>query len=42
MDDSVMMSAPCGTLGTLYLVRRKAGGDLQSFPIDAQKVSIGR
>ena len=29
-------------MGTLYLVGRKTGVELQSFPIDAERVTIGR
>ena len=31
-----------GTLGTLFLVGRKTQVDLQSFPIDSERVTIGR
>lgn len=31
-----------GVLGTLWLVAKKTGGDMQSFPIDADRVTIGR
>ncbi|RXK37645.1 hypothetical protein M231_05057 [Tremella mesenterica] len=41
-DDSIMLPQPIGTLGTLFLVKRKAGVDLQSFPIDSEQVTIGR
>lgn len=31
-----------GVLGTLWLVAKKTGLDMQSFPIDAERVTIGR
>jgi len=31
-----------GVLGTLWLVAKNTGLDMQSFPIDADKVTIGR
>jgi hypothetical protein len=31
-----------GALGALFLVGRKTGVDVQSFPIDAARVTIGR
>ena len=31
-----------GVLGTLWLVAKKTGLDMQSFPIDADTVTIGR
>jgi hypothetical protein len=31
-----------GVLGTLWLVAKKTGVDMQSFPIDADRVTIGR
>lgn len=31
-----------GTLGTLFLLNRKTQQDLQSFPIDGDRVTIGR
>lgn len=38
-----MMEAPAhGVLGTLWLVAKKTGVDMQSFPIDADRVTIGR
>jgi hypothetical protein len=33
---------PQGVLGTLWLVAKKTGADMQSFPIDADRVTIGR
>ena len=31
-----------GTLGTLFLVNRKTKVDMQSFPMDGDRVTIGR
>ena len=31
-----------GVLGTVWLVAKKTGEDLQRFPIDADRVTIGR
>lgn len=31
-----------GVLGTLWLVGKKTGLDMQSFPIDADRVTFGR
>ena len=42
-EESPIPTAPTmGTLGTLFLVGRKTGVDMQSFPIDADRVTIGR
>jgi hypothetical protein len=38
-----MVEGPAhGVLGTLWLVGKKSGVDLQSFPIDAEILTIGR
>jgi hypothetical protein len=31
-----------GTMGTLFLVAKKQAGDMQAFPIDSERVTIGR
>lgn len=42
-DGTPMKEAkPQGVLGTLWLVAKKTGADMQSFPIDADRVTIGR
>jgi hypothetical protein len=43
-EDQTPMPQPKlqGVLGTLWLVAKKTEEDLQSFPIDADRVTIGR
>lgn len=42
-ERSIVVEPPSyGVLGTLWLVGRKTGLDMQSFPIDAERVTIGR
>ncbi len=41
-EESPLPTKTMGTLGTLYLVGKKTGVDVQSFPIDAERVTIGR
>jgi len=41
-EESPIPASMTGSLGTLFLVGRKTGLDVQSFPIDAEKVTVGR
>jgi hypothetical protein len=42
-EGTPMVEGPAhGVLGTLWLVGKKTGVDLQSFPIDAEVMTIGR
>ena len=40
--DSLPVTQTKGTLGTLFLVGRKTGLNVQGFPIDSERVTIGR
>ena len=43
MDQTPMAQPKAqGVLGTVWLVAKKTGEDLQRFPIDADRVTIGR
>ncbi|WWD22333.1 hypothetical protein CI109_106824 [Kwoniella shandongensis] len=42
-EESPMPTGPSiGTLGTLTLVKRKGGTDVQTFPLDAERITFGR
>ncbi len=41
-DQSLEDPSPVGTLGTLYLLKRSTGEKIQGFPIDAERITIGR
>jgi hypothetical protein len=40
--ESLALPPPEDIRGTLYLVGRKTGADMQSYPIDGDKVTFGR
>ncbi|WVF66404.1 hypothetical protein IAT40_001144 [Kwoniella sp. CBS 6097] len=42
-EESLMDAAPPAvTLGRLTLIKRKGGGDVQSIPLDAERITFGR
>ncbi|WVN87358.1 uncharacterized protein L203_102536 [Cryptococcus depauperatus CBS 7841] len=42
LDSSIQVGFDCSVLGTLTLVGRKTGTDVQTFPIDAERITFGR